>query len=396
MGTGASGLFDIYRVNFREMKQALILCGGEARRLRPYSYYLPKPCMPFLNLPLLSLAWLYLEHLAISRFLLNAHLFPESLKNTVDFLSSAGQKTEIFPEEQPLGGAGTLDKLKSHLQKTEYFFYINGDSLFFPSDMEQFWAFEKDFLESGAEGAFFAGPLKDSDSPAGALWAGPNGRLQFVGIREALPQTPNASALFPHYFSGLAVFKSSVLDSLKETDFHLFEDFINPLLLSGKSFQVFSDKGARVLEAGENPAYRESMDFCMKALFGKAEAGLGGGQKDKTEESQRDENGGNTSKCGKGEVGEILEKCFVRFDPNDQTVGLKNGQKWSRKLGHPLLAPESVRGLEFLELSGPTVLGSEVSLFGPSLLGGVALGPRTAWKGKLENDIVLKPAFYAN
>ena len=78
------------------MKQALILCGGKAQRLRPYSYGLPKACMPFLNLPLLSLSWFYLEQLGLSRFLLNAHLFPEKLQQTVGFFISASTKSRYF------------------------------------------------------------------------------------------------------------------------------------------------------------------------------------------------------------------------------------------------------------------------------------------------------------
>ena len=94
------------------MKQALILCGGEARRLRPYSHALPKAGMPFLNLPLMAFNWLYLELLGVSHFLLNAHLFPEKLRRAVEFLSLERQRAKIFREDRPFGGAGTLYNLR--------------------------------------------------------------------------------------------------------------------------------------------------------------------------------------------------------------------------------------------------------------------------------------------
>ena len=92
----------------------------------------------------------------------------------------------------------------------------------------------------------------------------------------------------------------------------------------------------------------------------------------------------------KGGVKKILEAGFARFDPQDQIVGLKNGRTWSQKLGWPLLAPQSVRGLENLELKGAAVLGSEVQLFGKSALKDSVLGSGISWKGALDGDIVLK------
>ena len=78
------------------MKQALILCAGKSRRLEPYSQAVPKVCMPFLNLPLLSFSWFYLEQMGVSRFLLNTHLFPEQVEKAVRFLSQARQEKDCF------------------------------------------------------------------------------------------------------------------------------------------------------------------------------------------------------------------------------------------------------------------------------------------------------------
>ena len=170
------------------MKQALILCGGRARRLRPYSYGLPKAGMPFLNLPLLSLGWFYLEQLGVPRFFFNSHLFPEKLKKTVKFLSQTQQETGIFFESEPLGGAGTLYKLKRPLQKEKVFFYLNGDSLFFPSSGAQFAFFRKDFFKSKADASFFVSPPPLQETNRGFLWCDKDLNLSFVGRKNQLPK----------------------------------------------------------------------------------------------------------------------------------------------------------------------------------------------------------------
>ena len=325
-----------------------------------------------------------MEQLGLSRFLLNAHLFPEKLQQNVGFLSQPQQKADIFFESEPLGGAGTLYNLRKFLQREEMFFYLNGDSLFFPSDKDQFSLFEEDFFKTGADCSFFVSPMLLQNSNLGSLWCDKDLNLKFVGKKNQLPK--GLKNLLPFHFSGLALFKSSLLESLGSSDFDLFLDFINPLL-GKKSFKVFLDKGAKILEAGETSVYLQSTQFCLKCLFEtenlKTRALRAEGFESKNRESDKDE--------GKIKwIKKILEECFARFDPEDQIVGLENGKFWSKKLGFPLLAPKSVQGLESLELRGPAVLGSEVNFFGKSRLKDSVLGSQISWNGELNNNIVLK------
>ena len=351
------------------VKQALILCGGKAKRLRPYSYSLPKASFPFLNLPLLSFSWFYLEQMKVSHFLLNSHLFPEKLKNTVRFLSQTHQETNFFFEEEPLGSAGTLRELKKDLQKTEDFVYINGDSLFFPSCKKDINSFEEVFFSFGLDALFFVIPYKDQKSKR-ALWCDKDLNLKFVGSKEDL--APNKwNQLAPFTWAGLALFKSSLLDSLKDKAFDLFQDFISPLLKT-KKVKVYVDSSAVLLEAGDKASYLQSTKFCLDCLFQEGEVFK------------------KSDKMKRTAVKSLLESCFCRFDFSDEKVGLKNGKTLSQKLGYPLLLPKSVRGLDFLKLQGSAVIGSEVCFFGPALLEDCVLDSKIAFKGPLKKDLLLK------
>ena len=341
------------------MKQALVLCAGKALRLQPYSHALPKVCMPFLNLPLLSFSGFYLEQLGVSRFFLNSHLFPDQLEKTIHFLSQTPQKTEQFFEKESLGGAGSLYNLKARLQKEKYFFYINGDSLFFPSSLNRLTDFVEDFSKTKAEASFFASPLPSQKTEGGALWCDKNLKLRFAGKKEQLENKP--IGLSPFHFSGLALFKSSLLEHLSHHTSSLFKDFINPLV-EKKHIRVFLDKGAVILEAGSKTSYLESLKLCLQAVF--------------AEKDNR--------------IKEILKKIFLRFDSEDQILGWRNGQNWSKKLGFPLLAPKSVKGLENLDLKGFTVLGDKVNIVEPSQIKDSVIGPKLSWKGNLDNEILLK------
>ena len=346
------------------MKQALILCAGKAKRLRPYSYSISKASLPFLNLPLLAFPWFYLEQLKVSRFLLNSHLFPKKLENTARFLSQVNQETKLFFEEEPLGSAGTLFHLKKELQNTKEFLYINGDSLFFPSQINKLLRFEELFLESNLDGLFFVSPYKDTDFKR-ALWRDKDYNLKFVGSKENLKKS-ELKGLSPVSWFGLAFFKSDLLNHLQPDSFDLFQDFIK-LLLNDYKIKVYEDPSAVFLEAGDKNSYLSAVKFCLDCLFSS-----------------------ETDSFKSRNVKEILESCFNRFDPQDDKVGLKNGKKWSQKLNQALLLPKSVRGLDFLSLKGPAVIGSESSFLGPSVLEDCILDSQICFKGSLKKEILVK------
>ena len=369
------------------MKQALILCAGQASRLRPYSYSLSKAQLNFLNLPLLSYPWMIAEELKASRFLLSSHLFPCELKKTVSFLSHKDQETEVFFEKEPLGSVGTLRSLKKQLQRSPYFIYINGDALLFPSVKDKISEFETEFLSSDLSALFFAAPFKQELLKKRALYCDSKNNLKRIAFPEKLSQDSKnkdetacslalssvnkAPALknkdeTAYSFTGLALFKSSLLNCIKSEDQDLFQDFITPLF-GRERIKVFIDEGAFLLEAGDKKSYLESTELCLKNLF----------------PSQ------DSFKGKRAFIKERLEKCFSRFDPQDDKVGLKRSQLEASKRKAFLLAPSSVKGLPFLKLKGFSVLGSQVSFFGDTLLENSVLGSDTAVKGAIKDELII-------
>ena len=335
------------------MKQALLLCGGQAKRLRPYSHILPKACLPFLNLPLLSLPFFYLEKLGVSEFFFNTYLFPEKLKKTARSLSLNTQTLHFLDEDDLYGGAGTLFSHKSKLNK-EYFFYINGDSLFFPSSLEKLTQFEEQFLKEDLDGLFYCAPFQKNkeEKKRGGLFFNKEGELKEIGYE--------SSRFHPSYFSGLAIFKTSLLSILKKEKGHLFNDFIIPLL-NKKKFKVFYDEKAQILEAGEIPSYLMATDICMKSLFKKEEP-----------------------------MSSILREIFVRFDKEDKRVGFKRGEKLFKKQGLPILASESVSGLELVKGEDFLVLGEHTQILEKSKISRSILSSHIKFQGDLKEEILLK------
>ena len=459
----------------KHFKQALILCGGKATRLRPYSYSHSKAELPFLNLPTLSYPWKLAEDLKNNSFLLNSHLFPEEFKKTVGELSKKDQKTQVFFEKEPLSSTGTLYHFKKELKKSPYFTYINGDCLLFPSSSQKLFEFEQEFLNSKAEALLFVTPVKYNSKHSSLSQSTSNDKGLFFEFREGfldsynknnsckndergkessrdkqnnnynksqltkddnsnsrdkqnnnynegsryeekrinrkeqkrflycdsqqnlkeirLPQSTDEQAYF---FTGLALFKSSLLDKLKETEKDLFSDFLQPLL-AHKKIKVFIDKDAFFLEAGDKESYLKSTEFCLKSLLTPSLLCSDHHRLSSLQESPFNQNPGTQEQAFFQEqtkfVRKRLQDTFKRFDPKDEKVGLKNGSIWSQKLKAFLLAPYSVRGLDLLKVEGFSVIAPKVGFYNKTKVkNSVLICPHFSLQGFLKEDLILTKA----
>ena len=299
---------------------------------------------------------------------------------------------------------------RSPLNAKESFFYLNGDSLFFPSSFESLARFKKSFMsDERSEGWFFAAPPPPEDrasqlSKGGYLWADRDSALRAIGSGRKIQglgfsagagehlKTLKPNELAPLKFSGLAAFKGSFLSRLSEKNLkpkeaHIFHNVIEPLL-EKRLFKVFadiSDQGGLILEGGEKSGFLRAAGLAMDALFSEARQGPPG---IKAEAEAGEKNTFWLAK--KPGIKLILESLFQRFDPDDELAGLKSGKKRAAEHGTPLLAPASVRGLSHLKAEGFAVIGPGAALSGPSFLKESVLGAGVCWRGALEKNIIIK------
>ena len=353
--------------------KAFILCAGLGTRLRPFTYMLPKASMPFLNLPLLSYGWFYLEQMGVSEFVLNSYLFPKKLKKDIDFLKSPKQKASLVVEEQLFDSGAGFHNVKNHFEKEEEMFYLNGDSIFFPSDLNLLKKFKEDFTANSFKSSFFgiAPKEKEIKEDEGYLWIDRDFILKGIGFKKdmlskgfsvKMSKDLDQNELRPVQFSGLALFKLKFLESLGRDKPHIFWDVMNPLLKKGQ-YKVFVDEKGILLEGGDEQSLLQASSFCLKSLF---------------------------LDTPETEVKRILEKIFSRFDPTDKKVGIQFGKELSHQLGAPILSPSDIKGRQNLKVEGFAVIGSNLSFVGKSFLKRSVLGSHISWRGSLVNKIIIK------
>ena len=96
--------------------QAIVLCAGEGRRLRPVTEELPKPLVPFLNVPLLRHALGGLAAAGVRRVALNAFHLGSALERFAHSAADCGLDLHVRHESVLLGTGGALSNLRDWLE----------------------------------------------------------------------------------------------------------------------------------------------------------------------------------------------------------------------------------------------------------------------------------------
>lgn len=107
--------------------KAIILCGGEGTRLRPYTYSLPKPMLPLGGKPLLEYIIAHLKESGITDIVLSVGYLREKIMNHFGDGKKFGVKIDYFIEDEALGTAGCMYPQKSKLKGT--FLVLMGDQV---------------------------------------------------------------------------------------------------------------------------------------------------------------------------------------------------------------------------------------------------------------------------
>ncbi len=108
------------------IKQAVILAGGEGRRLLPYTKILPKPLWPVGDVPIVEILIRQLAKSGIKDIIMAVGYQAELIKMILGDGRQFGVRITYSKEKKPLGTAAPLKKIKK-LDKN--FLVLNGDLL---------------------------------------------------------------------------------------------------------------------------------------------------------------------------------------------------------------------------------------------------------------------------
>ena len=104
---------------------AIILAGGQGKRLRPLTDYVPKPLIPINNIPIIEWQLVYLSKFDIKQVIISIGYKSDMIEN---YFETRDLDIEIkFSIESKSLGTGGAIKLAAQNSKEESMFVLNGD-----------------------------------------------------------------------------------------------------------------------------------------------------------------------------------------------------------------------------------------------------------------------------
>ncbi|HXQ75077.1 MAG TPA: sugar phosphate nucleotidyltransferase [Acidimicrobiales bacterium] len=106
---------------------AVVLAGGEGRRLRPFTWVIPKPLVPVEDMPILEILLRQLARDGFDRVTLAVGYLAALIRAYCGDGSQWGLTVDYLAEETPLGTAGFLGNLSAG--DADRILVVNGDTL---------------------------------------------------------------------------------------------------------------------------------------------------------------------------------------------------------------------------------------------------------------------------
>jgi NDP-sugar pyrophosphorylase family protein len=110
-----------------KVRQAVIMAGGQAKRLRPFTYEFPKPLMPLQGKAIIEYSFVLLKKYGVEEVIISLGYLADKIKESLGDGSRYGLKFIYVEEKTPLGTAGPLLLAKKYLVAP--FFLIWADVL---------------------------------------------------------------------------------------------------------------------------------------------------------------------------------------------------------------------------------------------------------------------------
>ena len=106
--------------------EAIILAGGQGKRLKPLTDYVPKPLVPLDNIPIIEWQIKYLKKFGVDKIVVCSGYKAQMIQNYFSVKNNTGLEIKFSIEKTPLGTGGAIRQAGKLIQN-ESFIVINGD-----------------------------------------------------------------------------------------------------------------------------------------------------------------------------------------------------------------------------------------------------------------------------
>ena len=347
----------------------LILAAGRGERLKPYTSILPKPAIPFLNLPMGFFCIDLLSDLKIENLVINTHHLPDQIRTYFSPLKKEFPSLHFTWEETLLGGGGTLKENLTSFQSPSPILSLNSDSFLLYTNNKK-TSPAKQALDLHKENRAAATLLLIEHPEAGkslsAAWCDQIGRI--YGFGKNPPQT--SKTLKPFHFVGLQIIEKDLVHRLPEGPSNIIQDLYQSLVQNPQSTDLIQGlvlPKARWFETGNLKDYLKATEYVLQKLID--------GESFSIFET-------------------VLKKGFPHLKIQDSIARVNPMENKELTSDYPLFLGHGVKVHPSVKFEGFAVIGDNVTLEKGSVLKNVVIGNNVFLKENslLENNLVLGSA----
>jgi mannose-1-phosphate guanylyltransferase len=230
--------------------KAVILAGGMGTRLRPYTYFLPKPMLPLGDRPLLEHLVLWLKENGVAEFVFSVSYLHKMIEAYFDQGKDWDVKIDYARSRKPLGISGQLLNAKPLVRSTFYLLY--GDSVFDFSLREML----KQHFQS--KSVVTMGLMKYSQKlPYGIIDRDESGYVT------AWSEKPEVGGLIN---VGCYVVEPRIFEYIPDGKMYGFDTVVRDMIKAGEKVSSYYIEGSDFLDIGDEKSYRRADEIFLEKM----------------------------------------------------------------------------------------------------------------------------------
>lgn len=215
--------------------KAMLLAAGLGTRFRPQSDILPKPAMPFFQLPMV----LYPAYLAIrmqaSSICINTHHLAHKMEESIQRYSEKLPPIHISNEEgELLGRGGGIKKAQKYLEGDNEFIVCNGDEIILPATTDELDNFLKLHKSGDHISTLFCMEHPEVGNKFGGVWVDEDDFV--VGFGKQKIQ----GSVKAYHYTGLQILKDKIFKYIPEGNSDIFYDNLVNALAKGERVKAYN------------------------------------------------------------------------------------------------------------------------------------------------------------
>lgn len=240
----------------------MILAAGLGSRLMPFTATQPKPCIPFLSVPLGAYSLSLIDHLKLDRLVVNTHHLPQAIEKFFKSQHSTWKELVFTHEPQLLGSGGAIHNAEKYLKGTGNFFVLNGDEVILPhhlgllDDMLAFHKFHKGIA------TLLTMEHPEVGSKFGGAWLNEGTKVQCFSKKN-----PGSHAPHGQHFMGVLLLSDRIFNYFKSeiVDENILYETLTSAMGAGEEVHAFNSK-AEWFETGNPEDFMKATETYFKSL----------------------------------------------------------------------------------------------------------------------------------